>query len=221
MTPPPPAGAGPVPVTGLRRWAAVGGIAGPVAFIAAWSILGARRSGYSAISDPISRLAALDTQSRTQMTAGFVAFGTGVAMFVPALARVLPGGAAAAAATTAAATVGIAALPLGAAGGDSPHHYAAALAYAGLTAAPLLAARTYAAAGRRPATMASLATGVVVGTALVASALAPGANGFFQRLGLTVGDAWIIATAATLVCGKRPRGDAAGGAVLRPAGPSP
>ena len=45
------------------RWRAFAGIAGPATFIAAWSVLGATRSGYSPVHDPISRLAAVEAAS--------------------------------------------------------------------------------------------------------------------------------------------------------------
>ena len=181
-----------------RRWLAIGGIVGPATFAAAWSILGAQRAGYSAVHDPISRLAAVGAPSRWPMTAGFVAFAVGVGAYAVAAKDALPAGVAAAAATTAGATVGIAALPLGASFGDLPHGAAAAVAYASLAATPLLAARAPPAAGRLCPPGVSAATGLVVGASLLASAFAPACTGLLQRTGLTVGHLWIAWTARTL-----------------------
>lgn len=159
----------------------LGGILGPAAFITAWAVLGARQEGYSPVDDPISRLAAVGSPSRAAMTAGLVGFAVGVGAF----STTLPRRPAVAAAVTAAASVGIALTPLDSSVGGAPHAAAAGIAYLSLAALPLLGSRT--AAGR--------ATGVLCGGLLLASVVAPGATGALQRAGLTVGDAWIVATA--------------------------
>lgn len=189
------------------RWRAVGGIVGPAAFIAAWAVLGTGRRGYSPADDPISRLAAMGASSRPAMTGGFLAFGAGVSLYAAALRPALPGGAAIAAAATAAATFGIAATPLDSALGGRPHAVAAGIAYAALAAMPILGARTFAARGRRGTAAASLAAGVAAGAALLASSVVDHRVGLYQRLGLTIGDAWIVATAAWLLrSSTSPRG---------------
>lgn len=187
------------------RWAALGGMAGPVAFIATWAVLGTGREGYSPVHDPISRLAAVDASSRGAMTAGFLAFGVGVGAYAPALRARLSGGAGVAAAITAAATVGVGALPLGGAGGDRPHAVAAGIAYTALAATPLLGARGLAAHGRSRAAAGSIAIAAIVAAALAASTVLPRGVGLAQRIGLTAGDAWIVATAAAMLrSGRRP-----------------
>lgn len=180
--------------TGRRR-AAWGGVVGPAAFIAAWSILGARASGYSPVHDPISRLAAAGQPSQAAMTGGFLAFGAGVSLYAVAIRSALSGATGLAAATTAAATVGIAALPLGTAGGDRPHAVAAGIAYTALALTPLLGARALARMGRRRAALGSVLVGVAAGASLAASAVASSKVGLLQRAGLTIGDGWIAATA--------------------------
>lgn len=187
------------PMNEMRRWLALGGIVGPGAFIAAWSILGAGRAGYSPIHDPISELAAIDTSSRATMTAGFVAFGAGVGIYAPALRAALPGGAAAAAALSAAGTLGVAVTPLGSSLGGTPHATAAALAYSGLALSPLLGARSLARVGRRREALVATVIGVTAGVALCASVLLTDGTGLAQRAGLTMGDAWIVATAAAIL----------------------
>jgi hypothetical protein len=193
------------------RWQAWAGIAGPAAFITAWSTLGATRAGYSPLQDPISRLAAVGAPTRPVMTAGFVAFAAGVGAYAPVLRGSGLTGAARAATATAAATLGIAALPLGGPGGDQPHAVAAGLAYATLAATPLLAARPLARRGASGQASASVATGVTIASALVASVLLPRGTGLAQRVGLTVGDLWIVASAIRIL-----RSSGQGGRCLRP-----
>ncbi|CAN5208049.1 hypothetical protein BH18ACT4_BH18ACT4_10110 [soil metagenome] len=176
-------------------WRRAAGVAGPVVFIAAWSVLGERYQGYSPVHDPISRLAAVDAPSRWAMTAGFVAFGALVSLYGAQLRVTLPGPTGLAAAITAVATIGIAVTPLGSALGGTAHSACAGVAYGALAATPLLGGRSLAAHGRRAAGYASMAAGVVSGASLLASALSPELTGLFQRVGLTVGDAWIVATA--------------------------
>ena len=226
----------------LRTWA---GVAGPVVFITAWSALGARRSGYDPVHDPISRLAAVGTSTRPAMTAGFVAFTAGVGAYAPVL-RANYGAATGRAATlTAAATLGVAALPLDGPGGDQAHAVAAFAAYATLAAVPFFASRAQREAARRQATATavppvppvparsvaeppisygdsptlgqdpyeiggrprsaavSLGTAVAIAGALTASAVLPHHVGLAQRIGLTLGDAWIVASAVAALRANR------------------
>lgn len=179
------------------RLGTLGGIAGPAAFIAAWSALGAAKPGYSPIQEPISRLAAVGASTRPAMTAGFLAFGVGVGCYSPTLGRLSPS-AVAAAAVTATATVAIAALPLGGPKGDTAHAVAAGTAYANLAALPLCAAGPLRRRGHSAAALLSAATGVGVAALLAASAVLPRGVGLAQRAGLTLGDAWIMVSALAL-----------------------
>ena len=178
-----------------HRWRAVGGIVGPAVFIAAWTLLGLRREGYSPVADPISRLAADDAPTRWAMTAGFVSFSAGVSLCAAEVRNTIGAKAAGAAATSAVATMGIALTPLGSTLGGAPHAAFAGVAYASLAAAPLLARRPLQAARELRRARAATVAGVVTGAALLASVATPRATGLFQRLGLTVGDLWIMATA--------------------------
>jgi hypothetical protein len=183
-------------VSARSRWRALGGVAGPAAFVTAWSVLGARRGGgYSPIDDPISRLAAVDAPTRVAMTAGFLAFAAGVSMYAQELRRASGSGAGRAALATALATVGIAATPLDSPLGGVPHAACAGLAYATLAATPLLAARRLRDEGHATAATTSTALGLASGACLLTSILAPSATGFWQRVGLTLGDVWIVASA--------------------------
>lgn len=181
-------------VSGLR-WRSCAGIVGPAVFIAAWSTQGAIRAGYSPVHDPISRLAALGASTRPAMTAGFVAFAAGVGAYTSVLQGHHLRGAARAATLTAAATLGVAVLPLGGTGGDHGHAIAAGIAYAALAATPLLACGPLARRGARTAAVASIFAGVTVAGALAASVVLPSGAGLAQRVGLTIGDLWIMSTA--------------------------
>jgi len=155
------------------------------------------------VDDTISRLAAVGTPDRGLMTAGFLGFGVGVPIYSLALQASVPGPAWKAALGTGLATLAVAAAPLDASvSTDRLHNAFAALGYATLVATPLLAARQLAAAGHPRAWAASMATGVASGTCLAAS-LFVSRPGLLQRLGLTVGDAWLAASAGWILSGGR------------------
>jgi hypothetical protein len=175
-----------------KRALAVGGFAGPVAFVASWSLLGATTAApYRPVDDAISRLAQVDAPSRAGMTIGFVAFGIGVALFGLALRDELPGHAWKSAVATGLATLAVGATPLGTSKQvDLVHGASATIGYATLALTPWLAAPYL---GRRGAWVSRVAA-VGCGAALAATIVASRA-GLMQRLGLTIGDAWIVAMA--------------------------
>lgn len=180
-----------------------GGIVGPAAFVSAWLVGGAMRRGYSPVDAGISRLAAVGASTRPLMMAGFVGFGVGVPVYAVALRESVPGSAWKTAAGTGLATLGVAAFPLDASSMTGVVHRGfAVLGYVTLAATPLLANRPLAAAGHRRAATASVATGVGSGLCLAAAVLGP-AEGLLQRLGLTLGDAWLVASAAWMLSGGR------------------
>jgi hypothetical membrane protein len=180
------------------RLLALGGCVGPAAFVGAWAIAGATWAQYSAINNAISDLAAVGAPTRVAMTVGFVVFGLGVIAFGLALRSVVPGPAWMAAVATGACTLGVALTPLGGWSGDAPHATFAGLGYATLVALPLLAAGPLARAGEALRARLSIMLGVTSAAFLAASTLGP-AHGLWQRLGLTVGDVWIVATASAIV----------------------
>lgn len=182
-----------------RRLTAIGGVAGPAGFVAAWAVGGAIAKDYSPLDDAISRLAAVDAPTRALMTSGFVAFGVGVPLYALALRDRLPGPAWASAVATGLATLGVAAFPLDrSATVDLVHGGFASVGYATLAGVPLLAARPLRAEGRTRAAAASLAVGAVAGACLLAT-LAGTRHGLLQRAGLTAGDAWIVSSAMWLL----------------------
>jgi hypothetical protein len=95
------------------------------------------------------------------------------------------------------------------------HATFAGLGYAAIVALPLLAAVPIARTGRVGWARASVLTGSISAISLLLSTLGP-AHGLFQRLGLTIGDAWIVATALSLIATMK----AAGGQWLRNSTPS-
>lgn len=171
---------------------------GPVVFVAAWAVLGARAEGYDPTRDAISRLAEVGATSRPVMTVALVALGAGMVLYSNNLRNQLDGGPAwVAALANGAFTLAVAALPLGS-GHDSLHGVAAGLGYASLAAIPVLAASRLDRLHGRPGwAAASTATGVVAALCLAVT-LAGARSGLFQRLGLTVGQAWVVVTALNL-----------------------
>ena len=173
---------------------AIGGIAGPAAFITAWAVLGARAKHYSPVHDPISRLAAVGAPTRTAMTTGMLAFAAGAALYAVAARDHLSPRVGAFAAANAAATLGVAALPLEGFGGEIGHVTAASIAYATLAAMPALSGL------RGGRVLAAL-----IGASLVASGLDDAHTGLFQRLGLTLGDVFIVGTALWMLTRQESR----------------
>ena len=190
-------------MTPSARALAIGGFVGPAAFVGAWATAGLRTRGYSAVSDAISDLAAIGASTRSLMTAGFIIDGIGLTAFGLAMRTTVDGPAWMAAVTTGVATLGVAAAPLGGGLGDSTHAAMAGIAYVSIAAASLLAAGPLRQGGRRGWARTSVAASAVTGVALLASTAGP-AHGFWQRLGLTVGDAWIVGIAALILAGRLP-----------------
>ena len=183
------------------RWRALGGVAGPAIFIASWAVLGTNRPGYSPVDDQISRLAAVGASSRPAMTLGLAALGVGVLVGARPLGVGFGRRVGWLAASTALATLGVAALPLGSKI-DGAHAAAAALSYGALAATPLVAAGMLAGQGRRVAAAASGAVGLASAAALLASVVVAERTGLWQRVGLSLGDGWLMAASVWLVAGR-------------------
>ena len=179
------------------RLLALGGVVGPLTFVATWAIAGTTMPGYSAVDNAISDLAAVDASTRVAMTIGFVVFGLGVIAFGFALREALEGPAWIAAVATGGCALAVAATPLGGWSGDAVHGAFAGLGYTAIVALPLLAYAPLVAGGRRAAAILSVLTGAVSAVCLVATTFGP-AHGLWQRFGLTVADAWIVVTAGVI-----------------------
>ena len=184
---------------GIRTLGALGGVVGPVTFAGAWITGSLHTSGYSMVNDAISRLAAVHADTRPMMTTGFVAFGVGVSAFGLGLRRSLPGPAWISAVASAAATLGVAAFPLDHSSTiDAVHGVAATLGYITLAATSLLAARSLGQLGRTTEARVSKGAGIVTAGCLALTAFGP-AHGLFQRIGVSVGDSWIVAASIGLL----------------------
>lgn len=177
----------------IRRRLAVGGIVGPLTFITCWAVTGWQADGCAPVDDAISRLAAAGAPTRWWMTAGFVVFGVGVALFGVALREVLPDSRAwIAAVVVGVATLGAAATPLDVSVSvDVLHGVFATAGYASLALLPILV-------GRATGSRASILVGVLVAALLLATPFVD-ANGLLQRAGLTLGDLWIVVTAHAIL----------------------
>ena len=189
-------------VVGMRdpvRTAALGGVIGPAGFIGAWVIGAAATSApYSSIDDAISQLAAVGSDTRWLMTAGFVTFGLSLPVYAWALRSTVAGRAWITATATGLATLAVAAAPLDRSDTvDRLHGLFAGIGYLTLAATPLLAAPRLLAMGHRRLARAGIAAGVTsaIALALTTTGLP---TGLFQRVGLTVSDAWIITTALAI-----------------------
>lgn len=187
----------------MIRLAAVGGVIGPTAFIASWSIGAAiTHDSYSSVEDAISRLAAVRADSRTVMTSGMVTFGVGLPLYAIALRRLVSGPAWVAAAATGIATLAVASAPLdNSSSMDRWHGVFATAGYISLVATPLLAARHLSRAGHGGlATMAAVAG--FSSTALLCATATDGPTGLFQRLGLSATHLWVIVSAIGIAAGS-------------------
>lgn len=168
-------------------------------FLAAWLLAGAVEPGYSPVRGAISRLAAVGASTRVLMTGGLLGFSVGALCYASALRSSVLGPASKAAFGTGVATLGVVVFPLGVSSMiDAVHAAFAVCAYAALAATPVLAARPLAASGRRSLALLSLLTGVVTALCL-AGAVAGAPVGLWQRVGLTLGHAWIVWSAAWLL----------------------
>ncbi len=183
----------------LRTAARVGGVLGPAMFLFGWIISALRTDGYSVIEDAISRLAAVGAPTRWLMSAGFIGFTVGVAVYSYGLRSMLDGPAWIAALIASIATLGVALFPLDHSSGvDLLHGAAAFTGYIALSALPLYAAPELARRGLVRAARLSRVCGTISSLALAATLLGP-AHGLFQRIGVTVGDAWIAGSALWLL----------------------
>ena len=165
-------------------------------FVTAWAALGAVTEGYDPTRDPISHLAAVEATARPVMTASLVTLGVGMVLYSGALRAGLGGRAWFVALANGVATLGVAGLPLGSAY-DTAHSIAAGLGYATLAAIPVVAAAPGHRGSRSGWATASMVTGIVSALCLLAS-VAGWRNGLFQRLGLTLAQAWVVASAISL-----------------------
>ena len=183
------------------RALAWGGVVGPPGFIAAWATAGALTKGYSPVQESISRLAAVRAPKRQLMTAGFVCFGVAVPAYGVALRKSLAGPAWAAATVSGVATLGVGTVPLGTSALFERVPYGlAVLGSSSLALTPILASQGLSARGYGRAALASRLLGALSGACLAAPAFSQ-AEGLFQRVGLTLAEGWLAASAIAIVSG--------------------
>lgn len=181
------------------RLSALGGVIGPAGFAGAWLIGSLTTDGYSMVNDAISRLAAVGADTRVLMSMGFVTFTVGVLAFAKALRSAVPGAAWISATATAIATLGVAVFPLDHSSTvDAVHGVAATTGYITLAATSLLAAPQLRELGRPRAAAVSRVAGLSTAFCLGATIFGP-THGLFQRLGVSIGDLWIIVASFELL----------------------
>ncbi|MFN2507017.1 MAG: DUF998 domain-containing protein [Acidimicrobiales bacterium] len=184
-----------------RQTLAWGGVVGPAGFVAAWSTAGALTKRYSPVQESISRLAAVRAPTRWLMTAGMVCFRVTVPAYSVALRDSLGGPAWLAATATGLATLGAGVVPLGTSStADGVHYGFAVVGSASLALTPVLAAQTLSARGHGGAAAASRLVGALSGAFLAAAAFPP-IHGLSQRIGLTLAEGWLAASAVAIVSG--------------------
>ena len=185
-----------------RRLGALAGVAAPVSFVGGWLISGARAFDYSPLRDTISNLARIGAPTRPLMTSAFIGFGLLAPVWAFTVAQVLRAPGLRFSITTAGlGTLAVAAFPLGASFGDTPHAVAAGVGYVGMASSPFVGGRALAQAGRARAAALSYAVGTISAACLVGS-LTGTADGGFQRLGLGVVDAWFVVLAIRVFRGQ-------------------
>ena len=135
------------------------------------------------------------------MTAGFVCFGVTVPAYGVALRDSLGGRAWLAATVSGVATLGAGAFALDTSSVvDRTHYGLAVVASSSLALTPILAAQSLSARGHGGAAAASGLIGVLSGVCLGSAAFLP-AEGLLQRIGLTLAEVWIAASAVLIVGG--------------------
>ncbi len=198
-----------VRVPAAVRRAAVGGIVGPLVFVCTWVGASAVHAHYSALHDPISDLAAVHSSTRVAMTTAFLVFAVGLVAYAWALRALRFGPAWITAAATGCATAAVAAFPLHhSATVDRIHGVCAGTGYVTLAATALLMGVRLRRLGEHGWARFALTAGVVSALAL-ALTLVGSYEGLFQRVGLTAGDAWIVAGALAIRAGWFAKSDSA------------
>ncbi len=182
-------------VSGRRRdlLGAACGVLGPSSFVGAWAVGGQWTPGYEPTVDAISRLAAEGAPTRALMTGGFVLFGVLVPVFASTAARTLRQPALRWSVGAAGlSTLLVAATPLTrveGTGQDALHAVWAGTGYVAMAVSPLLGALALRRDGHPRAALLSAVVGVV-SAACLAGTVPAGHSGLYQRLGLSVVDAW-------------------------------
>ena len=212
---------GPGAAGGWIRAGAAAGVAGPVAFTAAWVTSSLLQTGHSAAEVQISGLAAPDARDPWIMIAGFVVLGGCSAGFGSALHQALGGSGRAGAGPRLIQAAGVLTVAAGllrrdqmlltAPAGESWHNHAhdavSALIYAALIVVPLLLARRFRGDRRWRALSLPVAASGLAAAAVLAvffSPAIPSWDAVLQRIGITVPLAALAAVAVRLLTARDP-----------------
>jgi hypothetical protein len=199
----------------LLRASGVAGMAGPVAFTAAWVAASLRQRGYSPIEIQISGLAAPGARDRWIMVGGFLSLGGSLAAFGPALRQGLGGTRGAGPAPWLLQAAGVLVATAGmlqpdhmvlVRGPGSWHNQAhdalSAANYTLLIAIPLLLAQRLHGDPRYKPLPAALVSAAIAAAVILSVFSATGPNspeaGVLQRAGVTIPLAALVALAARL-----------------------
>lgn len=184
-------------------WGVVSAAAAPVLLVGGWTLAAARQvPAFDPAVETISALAAIDATDRWLMTVALA--GVGACHLVTALAlrpAARPGRAVLA--LGGAATVAVAALPLPAEGGSTPHGVAAAVAFLALAVWPLAGARRAAPALvlSRPVSVAAAA--VLLGLVGWFALELPGGTGTAERVAAAAQAVWPLGVVLGLRARRR------------------
>jgi hypothetical membrane protein len=182
----------------MARTRALGGIVGPVAFMATSWLAGVLSDHYSVIRDAISNLAASGAPTHTVMTGEFVVYGAGLLIYATALRTALDGPAWVGTLVAGFAAFGLALTPLGSARTDNVHSWLSIAFGSGVALTPLLAARALVGAGLDRWSRVSVLAGCASVVCLMATWIGP-ERGLLQRTGLGVVHCWLIASAVVIL----------------------
>jgi hypothetical membrane protein len=198
------------------RLGAAAGIAGPVAFTAAWAVASLRQTGHPATEVQISGLAAPDARDPWIMITGFVVLGACSVAFGSALHRELGGARRAGPAPRLIQAAGVLTVaagllrrdqmlltsPAGESWHNRAHDVVSALIYAALVIAPLLLARRFRSDRRFRALRAPLVASSLVSAGVLAVFYAQAVaswNGLLQRVAVSLPLAAMCAVAAQML----------------------
>ena len=207
----------------LRVLGGLAGLAGPVAFTAAWAVSSLLQTGHAATEVQISGLAAPDARDPWIMMTGFLVLGGCSVAFGTALHRELGGSGRAGGGPRLIQAAGLLTVAAGllrrdrmlvtAPAHESWHNHAhdvvSAVIYVALVAAPLLLARRFRgdprwSSLRWPLVAASLTTAAVL--VVFFTGAFPSSAGLLQRIGVSVPLAALCAAAARLLtAGREPQ----------------
>ncbi len=175
-----------------KQWAALFSMAGTTTFIAGWIILGFQLHNYSPRTEPISELARVGNGTHIAMTLIFIFFSISSIVYSSVLREYTKKGAIAIF-FHGIGGLGAAAFPLGKYSSDVTHEFFAAMVYISIAIFPLFTTFPDGIFNDRRKRRLSIGVYIVISVALIISTFGPPATfGLLQRVGLTLGDLWLL-----------------------------